>query len=63
LALEGFENDVIGVSAGFDTYVEDWSACFQKDDFLQIGQAIREAAENRCQGKCFAVLGEDTIRI
>ncbi|MCX6674671.1 MAG: histone deacetylase family protein [Methanothrix sp.] len=55
-ALHGFDFDIVGVSAGFDTYIEDWGELLSNDDFFQIGRAIREAAEKNCQGRRFAVL-------
>jgi acetoin utilization deacetylase AcuC-like enzyme len=55
-AFQGFEYDIVGVSAGFDTYIEDWGGLLSNDDFFKIGQAVREAAENRCQGRRFAIL-------
>ncbi len=55
-ALEGSEYDIIGVSAGFDTYIEDWGRLLTNDDFRRIGRAIKEATEERCEGKRFAIL-------
>lgn len=48
--------DIIGVSAGFDTYVKDWGGILQTDDYRQIGAWVKEAAEASCQGRRFALL-------
>lgn len=54
-ALLGFDYDVIGVSAGFDTYIEDWGGLLTTDDYEMIGRMISEGSE-RCEGRRFAVL-------
>lgn len=54
-AFEGFEFDLVGVSAGFDTYVEDWGKLLSNDDYQEIGRLIREGAE-KCGGRRFALL-------
>lgn len=54
-ALQGFEYDVIGVSAGFDTYIEDWGGLLTAEDYEKIGRMIAEASE-QCEGRRFAVL-------
>ncbi len=48
--------DIIGVSAGFDTYVRDWGGILQTDDYQQIGHWVKLAALARCQGRRFALL-------
>jgi acetoin utilization deacetylase AcuC-like enzyme len=48
--------DIIGVSAGFDLYARDWGALLETDDFHAIGYMIRQAAENKTGGRCFALL-------
>ncbi len=48
--------DLIGVSAGFDTYVKDWGGLLQTEDYRQIGVWVREAAERCCRGRRFALL-------
>jgi acetoin utilization deacetylase AcuC-like enzyme len=48
--------DIIGVSAGFDTYVKDWGGILQTDDYQQIGAWVKEAALAGCQGRRFALL-------
>ena len=32
----GFEPDIVGVSAGFDTYIEDWGKLLKIDDYRKI---------------------------
>jgi acetoin utilization deacetylase AcuC-like enzyme len=48
--------DVLGVSAGFDRFVEDWGGMLSLDDFREIGRAARDAARERCGGRRFGVL-------
>jgi acetoin utilization deacetylase AcuC-like enzyme len=48
--------DLLGISAGFDTYVRDWGGMLDTEDYLDIGTNIRMAAQRLCQGRCFAVL-------
>jgi len=50
------ETDVLGISAGFDTYVRDWGGILDTEDYRAIGTSIRTAAQRLCQGRCFAVL-------
>ncbi len=54
-AFHGSDYDVIGVSAGFDTYKEDWGGLLETKDYEIIGRIIAEGSE-KCQGKRFAVL-------
>lgn len=54
-AFLGFDFDIVGVSAGFDTYLEDWGKLLKMEDYQKIGKAIREGSE-RCGGRRFAVL-------
>ena len=55
-ALEGFEYDIVAISAGFDTYIEDWGGLFTNNDFFDMGRTIKEFSESHCNGKRFAVL-------
>ena len=55
-AFNGFDPDIVGVSAGFDTYLEDWGGLLKLEDYREIGRFIREGAEERCGGRRFAVL-------
>jgi len=48
--------DLIGVSAGFDTYLKDWGGMLLTDDYRQIGAWVRQAARRQCGGRCFALL-------
>ncbi len=48
--------DIIGVSAGFDTYRKDWGGMMDTEDYRQIGQWVQEAALAVCQGRRFAIL-------
>jgi acetoin utilization deacetylase AcuC-like enzyme len=54
-AFDGFEGDMVAVSAGFDTYLEDWGGLLKKEDYEKIGRVIKRGSEG-CQGRRFAVL-------
>ncbi|MFZ2472388.1 MAG: histone deacetylase family protein [Methanothrix sp.] len=54
-AFRNFDYDIVGVSAGFDTYLEDWGKLLKIEDFRKIGKAIRVGAK-MCSGHRFAVL-------
>jgi len=43
------------VSAGFDTYIEDWGGLLKIEDYQTIGRAIRNGAEI-CGACRFAIL-------
>ena len=47
--------DIIGVSAGFDTYEKDWGRSLKTEDYRSIGNMIREAAKS-CHSRRFALL-------
>ncbi len=32
-AFNGFKPDIVGVSVGFDTYVEDWGGLLRTEDY------------------------------
>lgn len=55
-AFLGFDCDIVGVSAGFDTYLEDWGGLLKREDYREIGKAIREGSEEECMGRRFALL-------
>jgi len=55
-SLEKAKNyDIIGVSAGFDTYEKDWGRSLKTEDYNTIGSMIKEAAKS-CHGRRFALL-------
>jgi len=54
-SFQGFECDIVGISAGFDTYIDDWGRLLSKDDFFKIGRAIKVGSE-MCSGHRFALL-------
>ncbi|VVB63079.1 Histone deacetylase domain protein [uncultured archaeon] len=54
-AFNDFECDIVGVSAGFDTYVEDWGGLLRTEDYEEIGRIIKKGSET-CDGRRFAVL-------
>jgi acetoin utilization deacetylase AcuC-like enzyme len=47
--------DLIGISAGFDTHINDWGGLLHTDDYTEIGRMVRAAARNS-GGGCFGVL-------
>jgi acetoin utilization deacetylase AcuC-like enzyme len=53
-AIRGY--DIIAVSAGFDEYELDWGGKLKTEDYKEIGRIIKEAAEDTCNGRRFAVL-------
>jgi len=54
-AFLGFEPDIVAVSAGFDTYLQDWGGLLRLEDYCKIGRSIQEGAEI-CGGRRFALL-------
>jgi acetoin utilization deacetylase AcuC-like enzyme len=54
-ALQEFDFDIIGVSAGFDTYEDDWGGLLRVEDYGEIGKMIRKGSES-CGGRRFAIL-------
>ena len=54
-AFSVFEPDIVAVSAGFDTYLEDWGGLLRLEDYKTIGKSIREGAESYSVGR-FALL-------
>lgn len=54
-AFKGFEADIVGVSVGFDTYIEDWGGLLGTEDYEKIGRIIRIGSE-KCGGRRFALL-------
>jgi len=53
--MENCRADIIGISAGFDNHMEDWGGVLRTDDYREIGQLVRAAAQ-RSGGGCFAIL-------
>ena len=47
--------DLIGISAGFDYHEADWGGLLKTEDYHEIGQMVRVAAQ-RSKGGCFAIL-------
>ncbi len=54
--LEKHEFDVVAVSAGFDRHKDDWGGILETEDYTEIGKIVREYAEEKCNGRRFAVL-------
>jgi acetoin utilization deacetylase AcuC-like enzyme len=55
-AFKSFDYEIVGISAGFDTYIEDWGGLLTNDDFFRIGRVIRNSAEKYCKGRRFSIL-------
>ena len=47
---------VLAVSAGFDRHEKDWGRMLTTDDYQTIGKLVKEASQNICQGRRFALL-------
>ena len=54
-AIENWRADLIGVSAGFDYHAADWGGLLHTEDYEEIGNRVRAAADNS-GGGCFAIL-------
>jgi acetoin utilization deacetylase AcuC-like enzyme len=48
--------DLLAVSVGFDTYINDWGGILHREDYHDIGKILRTGAQRLCQGNYFAVL-------
>ena len=46
-ALEEETYDIVGVSAGFDTYEKDWGRILTTEDYCTIGTMVKEHSEKR----------------
>jgi len=55
-ALEVHDFDIVAVSAGFDTYVEDWGGLLAIEDYREIGRIIKDWAVKKGRGRRFAIL-------
>lgn len=54
--LSKSEYDIVAVSAGFDRHKEDWGGLLETKDYEEIGKIVKEFAEEKCEGRRFAVL-------
>ena len=53
--MENCSADLIGISAGFDNHKDDWGGLLATENYQEIGQLVKAAAE-RNGGGCFAIL-------
>ncbi|MHA1680723.1 MAG: histone deacetylase family protein [Promethearchaeota archaeon] len=53
---EGGKFDILGISAGFDQYIDDWGGLLKSDDFKSIGKMCKEFSDENCKGRRFAIL-------
>ncbi len=54
--LQGFEADLVAVSAGFDRGLDDWGGMLTAYDYRSIGRLLSEFAGEKCSSRLFAVL-------
>lgn len=45
--------DILGVSAGFDRYINDWGGLLTLEDYRNIGKLLAKFAKNKAQGRIF----------
>ncbi|TFF68548.1 histone deacetylase family protein [Candidatus Thorarchaeota archaeon] len=50
------EADIIGASAGFDQYEQDWGGNLSTEAFGEIGRIMKRHALDKCDGRRFALL-------
>ncbi len=50
------EFDIIGVSAGFDRYVNDWGGILSLEDYRKLGELLGKFAIEKTNGRIFSVL-------
>lgn len=50
------EVDIVGVSAGFDRYINDWGGILTLKDYETIGEILGNFAKNKAKGRLFSVL-------
>jgi len=48
--------DIVAASAGFDEYEKDWGGKLSTKAYTTIGKMMREFAEEKCQGRRYALL-------
>jgi len=53
--LSSKEVDIIGISAGFDNYVQDWEGLLHTSDYREIGCMVRKVSQEN-NGGYFAIL-------
>ncbi len=60
-SLENFLNstdnvDIVGVSAGFDRYINDWGGLLTLEDYKRLGEILGMFASHHANGRIFSVL-------
>ena len=60
-AFLGFDPDIVAVSTGFDTYLQDWGGLLKIEDYRKIGRAIRNGAK-RCGARIVPVRAPHLVR-
>ncbi|MFX1322438.1 MAG: histone deacetylase family protein [Promethearchaeota archaeon] len=48
--------DIFVASAGFDQGIDDWGHLLYPEDYLELGQLMKEYSEKLCEGKRYALL-------
>jgi len=56
LSVKDESFDVLALSAGFDRHEQDWGGMLKTEDYHTVGKMIKQFAENKCNGRRFAVL-------
>jgi acetoin utilization deacetylase AcuC-like enzyme len=54
--LSNHRADIVAVSAGFDRHEDDWGGQLTTEDYLTIGQMVKEFSDSVCQGRRYGVL-------
>ena len=47
--------DIIGISTGFDSHIEDWGGLLLTEDYYHIGRLVKDES-TRCIDGCFGIL-------
>lgn len=54
--MQELENiDIFAASAGFDQGINDWGGLLLADDYVRLGELMKQYAEKLCGGKRFAI--------
>jgi len=54
--LDQSRADIIAGSAGFDRHIEDWGRLLTTEDYMTMGQQVKEFAIRSCGGRRFGLL-------
>jgi acetoin utilization deacetylase AcuC-like enzyme len=48
--------DIIAISAGFDRHENDWGRLLKTEDYVRIGELVKEHSLNSCNGRRYGLL-------